>query len=280
MSNKTIRMLVRVGISLALFFVFLLHTSGVFPSRLLTTIENLTYDNRLRLSTATTVDPRIVIVDIDEKSMGAEGQWPWPRDKLGRLVTELFDTYRIKVLGFDMVFPEPDRQSGRELFERLAGGPLADLPGFGERAAAVREQLDTDRAFADAIRGHAVVLGYVFRAPTGQESLDPGLPGPVLIDKVTASQFSVPFPHAEAFTPNVPELREASPHTGFFDLPTLDADGVVRDAPLMQEYRGQLYPSLALEVLRVALGGPQVQLEFDPPSATRRTSSEIGRAHV
>src|SRR5690349_8967958 len=202
MSNKTIRMLVRVGISLALFFVFLLHTSGVFPSRLLTTIENLTYDNRLRLSASNTVDPRIDIVDIDEKSMGAEGQWPWPRDKLGKLVIELFDTYHIKVLGFDMVFPEPDRQSGHELFERLAGGPLADLPGFNERVAAVRDQLDTDRAFADALRGRNAVLGYVFRAPTGREVLDPGLPGPVAIDKVTASQYSVPFPRADSFTPN------------------------------------------------------------------------------
>jgi len=278
MSNKTIRMLVRVGISVGLFFIFLLHTSGTFESRLLTTIENLTYDNRLRLAASKTADPRIVIVDIDEKSMAAEGQFPWPRDKLGRLVTELFDTYRIKVLGFDMMFPEPDRQSGRELFERLATGALADLPGFSERAATVRDQLDTDRAFADAIRGRAVVLGYVFRVPTGAESIDAGLPGPVAIDKVTASQYSVAFPRAEAFTPNVPVLREATPHAGFFDLPTLDDDGVVRDAPLMQEYRGQLYPSLAMEVLRVALGSPPVQLEFDPPEARAGLNLERVRA--
>jgi adenylate cyclase len=278
MSNKAIRMLVRLGISLVLFLWFMLHTSGAFESRLLTTLENLTYDNRLRLSATEAVDPRVVIVDIDEKSIAAEGQFPWPRDKLGKLVTELFDTYHIKVIGFDMMFPEPDRASGRELFDRLATGPLADLPGFSERAAAARDQLDTDRAFADAIRGRAVVLGYVFRAPTGAEHGDPGLPGPVLIDKVTASQFSIPFPRAKAFTPNLPVLREATPHSGFFDLPTLDADGVVRDAPLMQDYGGQLYPSLALEVLRVALGAPPVQLEFDPPEA--RAGLNLERVRV
>jgi len=268
MGNKAIRMLVRLGISGVLLLVFLLHTSGAFESRLLTTLENLTYDNRLRLATLETVDRRIVIVDIDEKSMAAEGQFPWPRDKLGRLVAELFDTYRARVVGFDITFPEPDRQSGRELFERLSAGALADLPGFAERIAAVRDELDTDLALANAIRGRPVVLGYVFRAPTGAEgTADPGLPGPVLIDKVAAAQLGVPFPHAEAFTPNVPVLREATPYAGFFDLPTLDADGIVRDAPLLQEYRGQLYPSLALEVLRVALGAPPVQLEFDPPEA-------------
>jgi adenylate cyclase len=278
MSNKAIRMLVRLGISVVLFLVFMLHTSGAFESRLLTTLENLTYDNRLRVSMPQTVDPRIVIVDIDEKSMAVEGQFPWPRDKLGRLVTELFDTYHAKVVGFDMIFSEPDRQSGRELFDRLAAGPLAELPGFTERAAAAREQLDTDRAFADAIRGRAVVLGFVFREPTGADSGDPGLPGPVLIDKVAASQLSIPFPRQDAFTPNVPVLREATPHAGFFDLPTLDTDGVVRDAPLMQEYRGQLYPSLALEVLRLALGYPPVQLEFDPPDA--RAGLNLERVRV
>ncbi len=279
MGNKTIRMLVRVGISLALFLLFLLHTSGAFESRLLTTIENLTYDNRILATMPGTVDPRVVVVDIDEKSMAAEGQFPWPRDKLGRLVTELFDTYHIRVVGFDMMFPEPDRQSGRELFERLAAGKLADLPGFPERAAQVRDELDTDRAFADAIRGRAVVLGYVFREPMRVEGAgDPGLPGPVLIDKVAASQLSVAFPRAEAFTPNVPQLREATPHAGFFDLPTLDADGKVRDAPLMQEYKGQLYPSLALEVLRTALGNVAVQLEFEPPDA--RAGINLERVRV
>jgi adenylate cyclase len=278
MSNKATRMLVRFGISVALFLVFMLHTSGTFESRLLTTLENLTYDNRLRLSMIEAQDTRIVIVDIDEKSIAEEGQFPWPRDKLARMVTELFDTYHVKVVGFDMMFPEPDRQSGRELFDRLATGALADLPGFAEHAAAARDQLDTDRALADAIRGRAVVLGYVFRAPTGAETGDPGLPGPVLFDRVTASQFSVPFPRQEAFTPNLPVLREATPHAGFFDLPTLDADGVVRDAPLMQEYGGQLYPSLAFEVLRVALGAPAAQLEFDPPEA--RAGLNLERVRV
>lgn len=279
MTAKTVRMLVRLGLSGLVFLVFILHSSGLSESRLLTTLENVTYDSRVRLTMPGTVDPRVVVIDVDEKSMAAEGQFPWPRDKLGRLVTELFDTYHVKVVGFDMVFPEPDRASGRELFERLAGGPLADLPGFAERVAAVQGQLDTDRAFADAIRGRPVVLGYVFRAAMGAaEATDAGVPGPVLLDKAAASQFGVDFLRAEAYTPNLPVLRAASPYAGFFDLPTLDADGVIRDVPLMQAYNGQLYPSLALEVLRVALGYPEVQLEFDPPEARAGLNLERVRA--
>jgi adenylate cyclase len=272
-------MLVRLGISALVFAAFALHSAGVRESRVLTTLENVTYDGRVLLTLPGTVDPRVVVIDIDEKSLAAEGQFPWPRDKLGRLVTELFETYHVKVLGFDMMFPEPDRASGRELFERLAAGPLADLPGFAERRAAVQDQLDTDKAFADAVRGHPVVLGYVFRPPvSGAEAAPAAVPGPVLIDKLATSELSVAFKRADAFTPNLPVLREASPYAGFFDLPTIDADGVVRRVPLVQMYGGQLYPSLALEVLRVALGYPPVKLEFEPPEARSGLNLERVRA--
>jgi len=267
MGNKTIRVLVRFGISGVLFAIFLLHTSGAIESRLLTTLENVTYDGRVLLTMPDTVDPRVVIVDFDEKSLTEEGQWPWARDKLGRVVTQLFDTYQVKVVGFDMMFPEPDRASGTELLQRLAEGALADLPGFAERLEGLKPQLDTDLAFAAAIKGRNIVAGYTFRPLMKGETRPSGQPGPPLMDKPTASQYSVAFIELDAYTANLPVLREAATHAGFFDLPTLDSDGVVRDVPLVQRYDGQLYPSLALEVLRVALGYPSVQLEFDPPEA-------------
>lgn len=55
------------------------------------------------------VDPRIVIVDIDEFSLLQEGQWPWPRQRLAQLVDTLFDHYHIRLLAFDIVFVEAER---------------------------------------------------------------------------------------------------------------------------------------------------------------------------
>jgi adenylate cyclase len=277
MSKKTIRMLVRFGISVALFLWFLIHTSGAYESRLLTTLENLTYDARVLVTMPNTVDPRVVIIDIDEKSQAAEGQWPWPRDKLARLVTALFDTYHVKVLGFDMVFAEADRASGHELLSRLATGPLADLPGFADRVGALQFEIDNDRIFAAALKGRAVVLGHAF-LPQAVEGVAAESPGPVLFDKVTTSQFAVPFHESAGVAANLPILRAASPYAGFFDLPSLDADGIVRDAPLVQRYDNQIYPSLALEVLRVALGYPEATLEFDPPEA--RAGLNLERVRV
>jgi len=278
MRAQTIRMLIRLGISGAVFVVFMLHTSGVAPSRLLTAIENVTYDARVLMTMPRTQDPRIVIVDLDEKTLAAEG-WPFPRDRMGELVTKLLDQYRVKVIGFDVVFGEPDRSSGIARLEQLAAGPLADVPGFRERVASLREQLDNDRAFAEAVRGRPVVLAYSFYpgAPAGGQA-EKGQLGPPLMDAPAASQYSVAFFQPRAYTASLPVLQAAAPYGGYFDNPDLDADGVFRAVPLMQQYQGAVYPSLALAVARAALGSPEVRLEFEPPEA--RTSLELERVRV
>jgi adenylate cyclase len=279
MTAKAVRTLVRLAVSGLVFLLFLLHTSGAIESRLLTTIENVTYDARIRLSFEPGIDPHVVVIDLDDKSLAAEGQWPWPRDKLGRLITALFDRYRIAVIGFDMVFPEDDRASGHELLDRLAAGPLADLPGFADRVPPLKQQLDTDRAFAEAIRGRNVVAGYAFQPALIEGERPPDAPpGPVLFDRAAAAEFSVPFFEPATVRANIPVLREATPYAGFFDIPSLDPDGQVRDVPLMQRYQGSIYPSLALEVLRVALKYPPVALEFDPPEA--RAGLNLERVRV
>jgi adenylate cyclase len=275
MSNKAIRMLVRLGISAAVFVVFMLHTSGIVPSRLLATIENVTYDARILLTMPNTIDPRVVIVDIDEKTLAAEG-WPMPRHRIAELVTALLDRYQVRVIGFDVLFGDPDRTSGIERLDELARKEMADLPGFRERLEGLRGSLDRDRAFADAVRGRPVVLGYTFFLP-GQKFAKGALPAP-LLDAKSAAQYAVNFYTADGYSANLPALQEATPHAGYFDNPDLDPDGIFRSVPLLQAYQGAIYSSLALEVTRVALGGPPVGLEFDP--ADQRTSLNLERLRV
>src|SRR3546814_15271785 len=102
---------VRFGISALVFALFLLHTARIVPLRLLDVVEAFTYDARVVLTLPHRADPKIVIVDLDEKSLAAEGQWPWTRDKLATLVGNLFDRYHARVLGFDIAFAEADDRS-------------------------------------------------------------------------------------------------------------------------------------------------------------------------
>ena len=77
--------LVRVGIGLALVACVLVDAAGWIEVRALTQLELWAYDARVRLFLPRTRDPRIVIVDIDERSLSAEGHWPWDRWYRGAL---------------------------------------------------------------------------------------------------------------------------------------------------------------------------------------------------
>lgn len=253
------RYLIRFAISAALFLLFLLHIEGVLPINLVTQLENLAYDWRIRVTMPNTVDDRIVIVDIDEKSMSVEGQWPWPRDKLARMVDNLFTQYAVRVVGFDSVFPEADRGAGLDVLEQMAQSPLADDPVFQAQVEAIRPGLERDRIFAESLGHGPVVMGFVFDEST--TGLDAGvLPRPVI--PKAANNTNLDFIEAGHYGGNLPVLQEAAIHGGFFSNPTVSIDGSYRRVPLLEEYRGDIYQSLALGVLRASLEWPPVEFRF------------------
>mgnify|MGYP006200292859 CR=1 FL=1 len=81
----------RIGITLLPLLFALLHVSNVLHLQVLERLDNIIYDTRLRATMPRTLDERIVIVDIDEKSLDRVGHWPWGRDKLAALTQELFE---------------------------------------------------------------------------------------------------------------------------------------------------------------------------------------------
>lgn len=82
----------RIGLSLALMLPVLTHTMGLLPIPVLDRIDALIYNARLRATMPQTLDDRIVIVDVDEKSLAELGRWPWSRYKVAALAQTLFDT--------------------------------------------------------------------------------------------------------------------------------------------------------------------------------------------
>ncbi|MDQ3028089.1 MAG: CHASE2 domain-containing protein, partial [Pseudomonadota bacterium] len=86
---------IRVGASLSIVAAFLFHEAEWTQFRFIQQLELWAYDTRLRLFMPNTLDPRVVILDIDEKSLNAEGRWPWSRNKVALMVRQLFDTYKV-----------------------------------------------------------------------------------------------------------------------------------------------------------------------------------------
>ncbi|HXU92032.1 MAG TPA: adenylate/guanylate cyclase domain-containing protein [Gallionella sp.] len=222
-------------------------------------LSAIIYDYRLRLTMPRTVDDRIVILDIDEKSLKEEGRWPWSRDRLALLMDQLFDKYGVAIVGFDVVFAERDESSGIKVLQRLAQGQLRGDIQFRTALTRLQPQLEYDRLFADKIRNRKVVLGYYLTSQKNA-SISGALPAPVF----PAGSFQgrqIAFTSWSGYGANLPELQHAAASAGHFN-PLIDFDGEVRRVPMLVEYGGAYYESLSLAMVRTLLGQPEVQAGF------------------
>src|SRR5215212_4467186 len=141
----------RIAVTLIPLVFALLHAVGALPIGVLQRLDDIIYDARLRASMPRTLDDRIVIVDIDEKSLAEVGRWPWGRNKLATMVDELFDRQKVAIVGFDVVFAEPDESSGLKRLREMAQSELKDTAGFQERLVQLQASLDYDAAFARSL---------------------------------------------------------------------------------------------------------------------------------
>ena len=189
----------------------------------------------------------IVILDIDEKSLGEIGRWPWSRRLMAETVQKLFDRHGVAVLGFDVVFAERDPSSGIDALDALAQGELRQAAAFQQAYRELRPKLDNDALFAAAIKGRPVVLGYYFNSRDDAVRAN-ALPEPVL-PKGTFAGRDASFYRWRGYTGNLPVLQQQAAGAGHFN-PAVDSDGVSRRVPILLEFDGAYYEALSLAVLR------------------------------
>jgi adenylate cyclase len=194
---------------------------------------------------------RVAILDIDDRSLARIGQWPWSRAVLADLVDRAHGA-GAAVIGFDIIFPEPDRLSPTWLAKSL---PTL-TPDMAARLAA---QKDTDATFAEAIGRASVVLG---RSGLPGPSLDPAPFDPHLPLAVIGGEVLELLPAYPGLLRNVPALEKAAAGIGMFSvLP--EPDGIIRRVPLAFASEGQVRPALGIEMLRVATGGDALAIRRD-----------------
>lgn len=245
---------VRAGLSLAVLALLLFNSCGLLQLGMVERLENFSYDQRLNWMMPATVDTRIVIVDIDERSLQQQGHWPWGRNKLAQLVDRLFDDYHIRMLGFDVVFAEADDSSGLRNLQRLTRQDVPGQSGLTQALARLtpeaRHQLDYDGLFAASLRGRDVVLGYYFTHAEDATAIGT-LPPPALRLQQLQGR-DVVLRQASGFGANLPDLQSQARGAGHFN-PDPDRDGITRKIPMLVQYRDGLYPALSLEMARILL---------------------------
>ncbi len=249
----------RILVTLVPLFFALLHAFGVLQIGVLQRLDDIIYDTRLKATMPETLDERIVIIDIDEKSLAEVGRWPWGRNKMAALTDELFDRQKIAILGFDIVFAEADASSGLQTLDALAQNELKDQPAFAEKLQSLRASLDFDAAFAKSLEKRPIVMGYYFTSDRGGRTSGV-LPAPVMTAEALQGR-PIRFAAFSGFGSNIELLAKAAPVAGHF-TPIAEPDGVVRSLPLIAEHQGRYYESLSLAMFRLLAGSPEVRPGF------------------
>jgi adenylate cyclase len=292
--------LISLAITLTALGLYVFTYIGEHPSPLLVFMERLELDAldtrfRMRPPKYTPPDPRIVIVDIDQKSQEGLGKWPFSRSNFANMLDVLRED-GAKVVGFDVTFDKPDQTAApvRALAERLAqrkkGGQRVG-PKLEEEIKALAAEYDADKQFGEAIQKFGnVVLGNFFFPKEelkgtdqatlnsyadlvqwyslGQNSLNPATGKQdfqSLMQRYEANNILY-----TATMANIPALlspdNNNSGTMGFFNvLP--DADGVLRRSLLVVPFTrfgkladAELYGSLEVQTIRLYLGLPSEQL--------------------
>jgi len=262
----------RIALGLLITLFFIAHAARYFEVPFITQLDNIMYDTRLQLTMPRGVDERIVILDIDEKSLQEVARWPWPRDVMAGLIDKLFDKYQVEIVAFDVVFAEADYSSGIRALEKLAQGQLKDVPAFQQAFREMRPRLDNDALFAQAIKGKRVVLGYYLNSDKDAKRTG-AIPDPVL-PKGTFQGRGIPFTTWVGYGGNLDQLLRNAVGAGHFN-PITDPDGVVRRVPMIAELDGAYYEALSLAVVRTILNFPKVEPGYAPDRFLQRGYSGL-----
>lgn len=216
-------------------------------------LSNPLFDTYQRLHPRPATEPPVLVVDIDEASIATLGQWPWSRSVIARMVERL-QAMGAATIGFDVVFSEPDRLSLARAVEALrAQGVAIALPPTAD-------QLDSDQVLAGALAAGNTVLGFALtdestaRPPPARAGFAYGGTDPRRY-----------LPHFSGAVSNLDLLQTAAQGAGFFSFTTTD-DNIIRTMPLAAVAGTAIYPALAIESLRAALGAKGFMLRGNDAS--------------
>ncbi|HEX7798069.1 MAG TPA: CHASE2 domain-containing protein, partial [Vicinamibacterales bacterium] len=205
------------------------------------------YDDLLREADRPPLTGRVSVVAVDEKSIAEIGQWPWRRDVMARLVEQL---HRLGagVIALDVILSEPDR------FE---------APGFSAGNGSDGLTTTTDTLLAAALEPPHAVTSYAFTFDAQAGPTRSCVLHPLRAARIESS--GQPPLARRLFHPNgaicsLPAFSRAAGASGFLNV-SRDADGVMRRVPMVMEYGGELYPSLALAAVQQIRGARMVTVQ-------------------
>ncbi len=209
---------------------------------------------------------KIAIAVIDTKSVDQYGRWPWGRDLMAKLLHELTHYYGAKVIGYDVVFSEPDPNDQTtkkvlDIYHRQAMKLTHQPDKLKEVRQELAQKLSLDRQFAKELNDtNRVVGGYFFfynkdniqHLSAREVQSNDARVERNQITHLKGHQFLADLPlfEAKGVETNTDTLTTSNSLYGYFNVFPDFEDGTVRRVHLVTRYKGGYYPSLDLQVVR------------------------------
>ena len=213
-------------------------------------LDNLTYDIQLRAQMFARKHPplktSVAIVDIDDESIKAEGSWPWSRAKVAKLVNQI-QAQGAVVIAFDMTFSLEEPNIADRVYDELSLQNLMN-PVVDDALKKIRPYFDQDAKLLESLKQGDTVVGIIFLL---QPLVQGSLPPPQLI-LTTQGEKDLDFYDMSGVIGINSRFDMNTTNVGFINIFS-DEDGIIRRASLLVNYKDGLYPSLALEAVRVFL---------------------------
>lgn len=237
-----------IQLTLGIVVALLMISGYLFLPQTIVSIDNKIRDELFIFRGAIPTSENVAIVDIDEKSLAALGQWPWERDKVAQVLANLADA-GVGIVGLDVVFAEADNSSPARVLAKI-GLDTTDVP-------------DYDEILGATIGSTPVIVGYVFIMENDEINASgaPMIPA-IFVEKGVGDEDFVLKPHRAVL--NVPSIQEQAYSSGYFNTIPDDDSGIIRSVPLIMRFNETIYPSLSLEMIRNAIGANRVTIQHDP----------------
>lgn len=209
--------------------------------------ENLINDSMFIYRGEIEKDDRIIIVDIDEKSLKELGQWPWSRNVIAQILDNLTKA-GVAAIGLDMIFAEEDKSSPSKV--------LKDL-----NLSTKERLLDYDEVLANSIKNSPTITGFFFSMQNDKvKSTKEPRTKAMIIEKHKPKDSYLPKAYRAVLS--IDKINNSAYSNGFINY-SAKFDKVARDVPSVIMYDGILYPSLSIELSRLALGSKKIIINYN-----------------
>jgi len=240
-----------------LLILILLILLKTFNPNFIKSISFLSFDLYQKVIPLRKQDSDVIIIDIDEKSLGKFGQFPWNRSIFAKIIENVNEA-NPKAIGFDVFFSEKDKQSPEEIIKSyniLSGDVINYLTNIKGHDENFRQQLKNSKS----------VLAVLGSSVSSHSSYDRKAKAKFLFKGGDPNEYTFNYPYSIGSLEKLEKSVKGLGSISFLD----QTDGIIRSLPLIVRFNKKIYPTMGLEMVRVGLDQKNLYIELDDVGVKR-----------